>query len=227
LHAPDNRHRESARTLASSQPIELDARDHNRRKAVVTVALPPTRRTWPGVPNDRVRLSDSAIFNGADCLLDVAERLVKRAVAMVLMGIAMAAVIMATVTLVSTSAAAATAMTSALDSLLFAVILVEIAATMRREERNPKAKWYLVIGITSAVRETLTVGARISLHTLPTHEALSVVLEMAVMIAVVIGLAVALRVAGVDTDSEGSESSVSDVNAGVLRPEGPSAGGST
>lgn len=181
LDEPLSRHQESAVTAA------------------IQTSLP--QRVRLRVANCTIRRCETVIFDSADHLLDGAQRLVNRMVAIVLMGIAMFAVVASVVTLATTAAPASAAMTSALDSMLFAVILVEITATMRREERRSKLKWYLVIGIISGVREIMTVGARMSLHPIPAREVSSVVLEMAMTIVVVIGLCVALRLADRDRPS--------------------------
>lgn len=187
-----------------------------RRKETASVASFPAARpniAWPRV-NRAFRHCDAALLTGVDHVLDAAERLVHRTVAIVLMGISMYAVITSIVTLTTTTATASAAMTSAVDSLLFAVILVEITATMRREERHSKLKWYLVIGIISAVREILTIGARLSLHSIPASDVSSVVVEMGVAIVVVIGLAIGLRLAdrtdGRDEDAPSQTSPPAD-----------------
>jgi uncharacterized membrane protein (DUF373 family) len=175
-----------------SQPVPL------REETTVTAVSPTTStsgRTWLETVNRGVRRCDAALVDGADQVLDRAERIVNRTVAIVLMGIAMFAVISSIVNLATTSKNMTGAMTDALDSLLFAVIVVEITATMRREERHSKLKWYLVIGIISAVREILMAVARMSLQSMSTGEVHSTAFKMGVAMAVILGLALALRMA--------------------------------
>jgi uncharacterized membrane protein (DUF373 family) len=217
-HVVAHRRRPAASSTDSDVTV-VGAPVRFRREMAVTAVSPTSvsQRAWLGVVHRGFRRCDTVIFDGADHLIDGAERLVNRTVAIVLMGIAIFAVVDSIITLATTSAPASAAMTNALDNLLFAVILVEITATMRREEHHSKLKWYLVIGIISAVREILTAAARMSLQSVPANQLWSLALEMGVMMAVALGLALALRVAERDRDTSDAKSS-----AGKHKPVGVS-----
>lgn len=82
--------------------------------------------------------------------------------------------------------------------MLFAIIVLEVMRTVvaHFEHGGLQLQPFLIIGIISAVREVLTVGARLSLQQAgrePTTQVLhSALLELGVNAAVVLGLAVAL-----------------------------------
>jgi len=88
--------------------------------------------------------------------------------------------------------------TNAVNGVLFAIIVMEVMRTVvaHFEKAGLQLQPFLIIGIISAVREVLTVGARLSLQG-SQHEPSSAtvnhaVLELGVNAAVVLGLAVAL-----------------------------------
>jgi uncharacterized membrane protein (DUF373 family) len=141
-------------------------------------------------------------------LLRLAEDAVHYVVAVVLMVVAVIVLYNTAKDLVTTSAPFATAATTAVNGVLFAIIVLEVMRTViaHFEQGGLQLQPFLIIGIISAVREILTVGARLSLQAADTgtrtiHTAL---LELGVNAGVVLLLTVALvlirRVGGMGVD---------------------------
>jgi uncharacterized membrane protein (DUF373 family) len=129
-------------------------------------------------------------------LIGAAENFVHYAVAVVLMIVAGVVLWDTTEQLASTSMPFAAAATTAVNGVLFAIIIMEIMRTViaHFDKGGLQLQPFLIIGIISAVREVLTVGARLSLEGSGTQQpAVGVVhtalLELGVNAAVVLGLA--------------------------------------
>jgi uncharacterized membrane protein (DUF373 family) len=94
--------------------------------------------------------------------------------------------------------------TQGINDVLFVVIVLELLRTVlaHLETNDFQLKSFLIIGIISAVRHILGVGARITLTGTPTHNAfIHAQIELGVGAAVVLGLAVSFLLisrAGVD-----------------------------
>lgn len=131
-------------------------------------------------------------------VLGVAEGLVHYVVAIVLLAVAVIVLYHTAYDLATNSEPFATAATTAVNGVLFAIIVLEVMRTVvaHFEHGGLQLQPFLIIGIISAVREVLTVGARLSLQQAgrePTTQVLhSALLELGVNAAVVLGLAVAL-----------------------------------
>jgi uncharacterized membrane protein (DUF373 family) len=82
--------------------------------------------------------------------------------------------------------------TQGINDVLFVVIVLELLRTVlaHLETNDFQLKSFLIIGIISAVRHILGVGARITLTGTPTHDAfVRAQIELGVGAAVVLGLA--------------------------------------
>jgi uncharacterized membrane protein (DUF373 family) len=131
-------------------------------------------------------------------------------VAVVLLAVAVIVLWHAGYDLATTRQAFVSAATTALNGVLFTIIILEVMRTVlaHLEQGGVQLQPFLVIGTISAVRSILAVGARLSLQSAqrePTPGTVhSALLELAVNAAVVVGLAVALvlirRVAGMSED---------------------------
>lgn len=126
------------------------------------------------------------------------EDLVHYAVAFVLVAVAAVVLGHTTYDLVTTADPFAQATTTAVNGVLFAIIIIEVMRTVmvHFDRGGLQLQPFLIIGIVSAVREILSVGAHLSLQgagegaSIPAvHLAL---LELAVNGGVVLGLALAL-----------------------------------
>jgi uncharacterized membrane protein (DUF373 family) len=155
----------------------------------------PTHGRWE-LERDRIRKLFKRPHLG---VLHLAEDLVHYVVALVLVTIAVIVLYNTSKDLINSSGSFAQAATTAVNGVLFAVIILEIMRTVVAHFENAglQLQPFLIIGIISAVREILTVGARLSLNgggskepsTGVVHTAL---LELGVNAAVVVGLAAAL-----------------------------------
>ncbi len=104
----------------------------------------------------------------------------------------------------------ASAATTAVNGVLFAIIVLEVMRTVvaHFERGGLQLQPFLIIGIISAVRGILAVGARLSLqgavHEPPGRVVHDALLELGVNAAVVVGLALSLvlirRLAGMTED---------------------------
>jgi uncharacterized membrane protein (DUF373 family) len=143
-------------------------------------------------------------------VLRLAEDVVHYAVAVVLMAVAGIVLYHTAYDLATTSAPFASAATTAVNGVLFAIIVMEVMRTVvaHFDTGGLQLQPFLIIGIISAVREILTVGARLSLQNSSHEPSTSVIhtalLELGVNAAVVLGLAAALvlirRLAGMAVD---------------------------
>jgi uncharacterized membrane protein (DUF373 family) len=94
--------------------------------------------------------------------------------------------------------------TQGINDVLFVVIVLELLRTVlaHLETNDFQLKSFLIIGIISAVRHILGVGARITLTGTPTHDAfVRAQIELGVGAGVVLGLAISFLLisrAGVD-----------------------------
>lgn len=124
------------------------------------------------------------------------EDFVHYAVAAVLMVVAGVVLYDTTQQLLTTSVPFAAAATTAVNGVLFAIIIMEIMRTVLAhfDKGGLQLQPFLIIGIISAVREVLTVGARLSLESSTASRSAEQVvrtalLELGVNVAVVFGLA--------------------------------------
>jgi uncharacterized membrane protein (DUF373 family) len=126
-------------------------------------------------------------------LIEHAENLVHYVVAAVLMAVAIFTLFDTTRTLTMsvTKSSFPAAATAAVNGVLFAVIIVEITRTVLShfDKKGLQLQPFLIIGIVSALREVLSVGARLSLNTMPAREVHTSLLELGINAAVVVGLA--------------------------------------
>ena len=120
------------------------------------------------------------------------------AVALVLLAVGILVLYRTAYDLATTSQPFATAATSAVNGVLFAIIVMEVMRTVvsHFETGGLQLQPFLIIGIISAVREVLTVGAKLSLQGAqhaPTSSVLhSALLELGVNAAVVFALVISL-----------------------------------
>jgi uncharacterized membrane protein (DUF373 family) len=125
-----------------------------------------------------------------------AEDLIHYGVAIVLMIVASVVLYRTTCDLVTTKQPFAQAATTAVNGVLFAIIIMEVMRTVLAhfDRGGLQLQPFLIIGIISAVREILSVGAHLALDSTTSatgtiHVAL---LELGVNAGVVVGLAAAL-----------------------------------
>lgn len=130
--------------------------------------------------------------------IGIAEGIVHYIVALVLLAVAGIVLWHTVRDLANTHQPFSTAATTAVNSVLFAIIVLEVMRTVvaHFESAGLQLQPFLIIGIISAVREILTVGARLSLQGATAQPSVEVVhtalLELGVNAAVVVGLAVSL-----------------------------------
>jgi uncharacterized membrane protein (DUF373 family) len=130
-------------------------------------------------------------------IIRIGEDLIHYAAALVLIAAAAVVLYNTTVDFVNSKQSFEVAATTAVNNVLFAIIVIEVMRTVvaHFERGGLQLQPFLIIGIISAVREILTVGARLSLQG-SAHETTRVVhsalLELGVNAAVVVGLAVSL-----------------------------------
>jgi uncharacterized membrane protein (DUF373 family) len=126
------------------------------------------------------------------------EHILHYAVAFILLAVAAYVLYRTGLDLATTDEPFATAAASAVNGVLFAIIVLEVMRTVVAYFQQPvlQLQPFLVIGIISAVREILAVGARLSLqgsaHAPSAPDVRDELLVLAVNAAVVIGLALAL-----------------------------------
>lgn len=157
---------------------------------------PPTRRKPAGERLDallRERLFGHAPHIG---VIRIGEDLIHYAVALVLLAVAGIVLFRSAYDLATSNQAFAAAATTAVNGVLFAIIVLEVMRTViaHFERGGLQLQPFLIIGIISAVRGILAVGARLSLQGTAeagraVHDAL---LELGVNAAVVVGLALSL-----------------------------------
>ncbi len=97
-------------------------------------------------------------------------------------------------TLATASALFPAAATTAVNGMLFVLIVVEISCTIiiRPEGRIVQVQTVLILGIVGAVREVLMIGMRLSSPNVPALAVHTVLLEFGAYAAVVFCLVVAL-----------------------------------
>jgi uncharacterized membrane protein (DUF373 family) len=125
-------------------------------------------------------------------VIRIGEDLIHYAVAVVLVVIAGIVLYRTAYDLATSRQPFAEAATSAVNGVLFAIIVLEVMRTVvaHFDKAGLQLQPFLIIGIISAVRGILTVGARLSLQgSVRVHDAL---LELGVDAAVVLGLALSL-----------------------------------
>lgn len=131
-------------------------------------------------------------------VIRIGEDLIHYAVAVVLISVAAIVLYHTAYDLATTKQPFSTAATTAVNGVLFAIIVIEVMRTVvsHFEKGGLQLQPFLIIGIISAVREILTVGARLSLQGAVHEPTASIVhsalLELGVNAAVVVGLALAL-----------------------------------
>jgi uncharacterized membrane protein (DUF373 family) len=128
-------------------------------------------------------------------IIRIGEDLIHYAVAVVLVAAAGVVLYHTAYDFVNSKQDFAVAATTAVNNVLFAIIVIEVMRTVvaHFDRGGLQLQPFLIIGIISAVREILTVGARLSLQsTLPSSAVHSALLELGVNAAVVVGLALSL-----------------------------------
>jgi uncharacterized membrane protein (DUF373 family) len=136
-------------------------------------------------------------------IIRIGEDLIHYAVALVLVAAAGVVLYHTTVDFINSKEKFEVAATTAVNNVLFAIIVIEVMRTVvaHFERGGLQLQPFLIIGIISAVREILTVGARLSLHEPSTGIVKTALLELGVNAAVVVGLALSLvlvrRLAGI------------------------------
>ena len=129
-------------------------------------------------------------------LVGVAEDLMHYGVAVVLMIVAGVVLYKTTYDLATTTQPVAAAATTAVNGVLFAIIIMEVMRTVMAhfDRGGLQLQPFLIIGIISAVREILSVGAHLSLQNTEHADATVhlALLELAVNAGVVVGLAAGL-----------------------------------
>jgi uncharacterized membrane protein (DUF373 family) len=134
-------------------------------------------------------------------LLQVAEDIVHYVVAIVLVGVAAVVLVHSVIeSFDSDQGAFAEQVTSVINSILFVIIVMEILRTVvaHFDDAGLQLKPFLIIGVISAVRHILTVGAQVSLgggHDPETFRQTQIELGVnaAVVIALVLGLVLVWR----------------------------------
>lgn len=144
-------------------------------------------------------------------VIRIGEDLVHYAVALVLLAVAGIVLFRTAYDLAASNQPFAAAATTAVNGVLFAIIVIEVMRTVvaHFERGGLQLQPFLIIGIISAVREILTVGARLSLqgsvHEPSADVVQNALLELGVNAAVVVGLALSLvlirRLAGMRDDA--------------------------
>jgi uncharacterized membrane protein (DUF373 family) len=140
-------------------------------------------------------------------LIRIGEDLIHYAVAIVLLAVASIVLYHTAYDLITSTQQFAAAATSAVNGVLFAIIVIEVMRTVvaHFERGGLQLQPFLIIGIISAVRGILTVGARLSLQGSASHAVHDALLELGVNAAVVVGLSFSLvlirRLAGMADDA--------------------------
>jgi len=144
-------------------------------------------------------------------LVQVAEDLVHYAVALVLVAVAGVVLVKSAMDLIEAEGEFAELVTNVINSILFVIIVMEILRTVvaHFDDAGLQLKPFLIIGIISAVRHILTVGAQASLGAAEsehaaedfTHAQVELGVNAAVVIALVLGLVLVWRSERVSPDS--------------------------
>jgi uncharacterized membrane protein (DUF373 family) len=144
-------------------------------------------------PSLRERLRETYV--GA---IAIAEDTIHYGVALVLTAVAAVVLYRTAYALATSHEQLSQAATTSLNGLLFAIIIMEVMRTVMAhfDRGGLQLQPFLTIGIVSAIREILSVGARLSLQSPGQDGGSSMIhlalLELAVNGALVVGLAVAL-----------------------------------
>jgi uncharacterized membrane protein (DUF373 family) len=141
-------------------------------------------------------------------IIQIAEDLIHYVVALVLLAVGGVVLFRSAYDLATSDQAFASAATTAVNGVLFAIIVLEVMRTViaHFDRGGLQLQPFLIIGIISAVRGILAVGARLSLQGGQTRNAVhDALLELGVNAAVVVGLALSLvlirRLAGMRDDA--------------------------
>jgi uncharacterized membrane protein (DUF373 family) len=152
-------------------------------------------------------------------LVEVAEDMVHYAVALVLVGVACVVLGKSVLDLFGSNHEFARVVTDVINSILFVIIVMEILRTVvaHFDDAGLQLKPFLIIGIISAVRHILTVGAQVSLggegdaaHFRRAQTELGV--NAAVVLALVIGLVMVWR-----SEKTAADSAEVDTTQGLSR----------
>jgi uncharacterized membrane protein (DUF373 family) len=128
-------------------------------------------------------------------MVDLVEDLVHYVIVVMLVGIAVAVLFHTSVDLVRRTEPFAVRVTEAINGVLFVIILLELLRTVMAhfETSELQLQPFIIIGVISAVRHLLTVGARLTLAGEGSPEAFrQAQIELGVEAAVVLALAIAL-----------------------------------
>jgi uncharacterized membrane protein (DUF373 family) len=126
-------------------------------------------------------------------IIDRLETLAHYVVALMLLAIATIVLYQGAVHLIDNRHHFAVQVTQGINDVLFVIIVLELLRTViaHLETNDFQLKSFLIVGIISAVRHILGVGARITLTGTPTHDAfVRAQIELGVGAAVVLGLAI-------------------------------------
>jgi len=134
-------------------------------------------------------------------VVEVAEDVVHYAVALLLVGVAVAVLVSSVIDFFNgTDHAFAERVTAVINSVLFVIIVMEILRTVvaHFDDAGLQLKPFLIIGIISAVRHILTVGAQVSLGTEDDaahfrRAQMELGVNAAVVLALVVGLVLVWR----------------------------------
>jgi uncharacterized membrane protein (DUF373 family) len=141
-------------------------------------------------------------------LLRMAEDLVHLAIALVLLVLAVVVLYHTTVDLVQSGSSLSARVIDGIDGVLFVVIMIELMQTVLAhfEHTGFQLKPFLIIGIISAVRHILTIGARLTLAGNVTgSEFRQSQIELGVETGVVLGLAIGLLLVRIGDTKGGDE----------------------
>lgn len=125
-------------------------------------------------------------------IIRIGEDLIHYAVALVLLAVAALVLYHTTYDFLNSNLQSAADATNAVNGVLFAIIVIEVMRTViaHFDRGGLQLQPFLIIGIISAVRGILSVGARLSLQSSTTERAVhDALLELGVNAAVVLGLA--------------------------------------
>jgi uncharacterized membrane protein (DUF373 family) len=148
------------------------------------------------------------VETGLRFLLRVAEDMVHLAVALLLLGLAIGVLYHTTVGLVQSGSTFSARVIDGIDGVLFVVIMIELMQTILAhfEHTGFQLKPFLIIGIISAVRHILTIGARLTLAGNVSGSAFrQYQIELGVETGVVLGLAVGLLLVRIGDTKGGDE----------------------
>jgi uncharacterized membrane protein (DUF373 family) len=150
-------------------------------------------------------------------MVQVSEDLVHYAVALVLVGVAGLVLVKSVLDMFDSTDDFPQLVTKVINSILFVIIVMEILRTVvaHFDDAGLQLKPFLIIGIISAVRHILTVGARESLGAVDTVSAehfrqaqMELGVNAAVVIALVLGLVLVWRSEATSADSSETDTTV-------------------